>query len=147
MLKIRISDKNYRAFIDYAIKSCTSVSLVFERDKADICRYVLQEEYYSIANSVVSKKRAIIHPDTGSRFENADVLCLKIDTFVSAFLKQADSIFSWNGEKLPEELCFYRNGEIWFSCTCHAKLLRIHCATPDDLFFFENKKIEAEQII
>lgn len=137
MLKINMNSKAYKAFIDYAVKTCGLLSLVFE--KGD--EYALREEYNLISESIVSKKSVSVHPDTGSCFENADICYLKTDKEASSFLKKADGIFDWNGKALPEELCFYRSGKIWFSCTSHEGLLFIYNETQNDIEFFNRNKI------
>ena len=137
MLKININSETYKTFIDYAIKTCDLISLVFE--KSD--EYALREEYDLISEGIVSKKSISVHPDTGSCFENADICYLKTGTEVSSFLKKADSFLDWNGKALPEEVCFYRSGKIWFSCIYHERLMFIHTETQSDIRFFNRNKI------
>ena len=35
MLKIELNERNYISFIEYAIKTCNSISLVFEKSEAE----------------------------------------------------------------------------------------------------------------
>ena len=142
MLKIKLKAKTYKIFIDYAIKSCELLSLVFEKNEMNTNEYALQEEYSSILESIVSKENIAIHPNTGSCFENADICYFRTSAEVSSFLKKANNIFDWDGKIFPEELCFYREGVIWFSCICHERLLFIHNETPDDIAFFNKNKIK-----
>lgn len=142
MLNIILGNKQYKSFIDFASKTCDSVSLVFEKDETDNSQYAFQEIYHIVSESVIKKESIDVHPNTGSCFENADILYLRINTSVTSFLKQANGIFDWNGKKLPEELCFYRDEKIWFSCICHERLLHIHNETSDDLEFLKNSKIK-----
>lgn len=142
MLKLKLNEKRYRMFIDFASKTCDSVSLVFEKDETDNSQYTFQEKYHTVSESIIRKESIDVHPTTGSCFENADILYLKINESVTSFLKQANGIFDWNGKKLPEELCFYRDEKIWFSCICHERILHIHNETSDDLEFFTNNKIK-----
>lgn len=143
MLKIELNEKNYISFIEYAIKTCNSISLVFEKSEAEAndLKYTLPEEYYLILESVIKKENTSVHPNTGSCLANADILFFKIDTPIISFLKQAIDIFDWDGKKLPGELCFYRNEKIWFSCISHERLLHIHNETSDDLDFLKKNKI------
>ena len=129
-------------FIDFASKTCDSVSLVFQKDDTDNSQYTFQEIYHIVSESVIKKECIDVHPTTGSCFENTDILYLKINESVTSFLKQANGIFDWDGKKLPEELCFYRDEKIWFSCICHERLLHIHNETTDDLEFLKNNKIK-----
>lgn len=142
MLKIKIKPKTYKIFIDYAIKTCELISLVFEKNEANINEYTLQEEYSLISENIVNKENIAIHPNTGSSFENADICYLKTSVEISSFLKKADNIFDWDGEIFPEELCFYREGRIWFCCICHERLLFIHNETLNDIKFFNKNRIE-----
>lgn len=142
MLKINLKTKTYRPFIDYAIRTCESISFVFEKRETNINEYTLQDEYNLISQSIVNKENAAVHPYTGSCFESADVCWFKINAEVSSFLKKANNIFDWDGKKLPEELCFFRGEKIWFSCVRHEKLLFIHNETSDDIDFFNKSKIK-----
>lgn len=142
MLNIKLKAKTYKLFIDYAIKTCDLLSLVFEKNELHTNEYALQYEYSLISESIVNKENIAIHPNTGSCFENADICYLGTSLEISSFLKKAYNIFDWDGEKFPEELCFYREGRIWFSCICHEKLLFIHNETPDDVEFLTKNKIK-----
>ena len=142
MLKIKLSDKKYRTFIDYAINSCDSFSLVFEKCENDTSQYTFMETYFSLCDNIIKKETIYLHPDTGTSFENADILYFEFNSQTGAFLKNADGIYNWNGKQLPEELCFYRNNKIWFSCTCHERLLRIGNETNEDIDFFKSHKIK-----
>ena len=55
-ITLTIKNKQYRAFIKYAIKTCDSFSFVFEKDYMDSFKYVLQEIYYIVNEFVLSKK-------------------------------------------------------------------------------------------
>ena len=142
MLQINLNEKKYKAFIDFVSKTCDFLSLVFEKDESDSSQYIFQEEYFSVYDSLIKKETVVIHPNTGTCFENADILYLKLDTPVISFLKQTNRIFDWNGNKLPEELCFYRDNKIWFTCISHENLLFIHNETKVDLEFLESNKIK-----
>ena len=142
MLQVVMNEKHYRPFIKYAVGACGSFSLVFEKDDGQSSLYVLQEIYLSIAEFVMDKKSIGEHPDTGSSFQHSDIVHIECNKFTSTVLKNAYSVFDWNGELLPEELCFYRNGEKWFVCISHEKCSFIYCENNDDLAFLKKEKIE-----
>ena len=64
MLKIELNERNYISFIEYAIKTCNSISLVFEKSEAEAndLKYTLPEEYYLISESVIKKKILLFIP-------------------------------------------------------------------------------------
>lgn len=142
MLKLKLNSKNYKSFIDYAIKTCDYASLIFEKSESSNSKYTFQEEYQLISEYIMRKENKMFHPDTGSYFENVDIVYFKLDKEMSEFFKNADNIFDWNGINLPEELCFYRDENIWFSCICHEKLLHIYNETYNDINFLKTNKIK-----
>lgn len=141
VLYVTINNNNqYRSFIKYAISTCDSFSLVYEKSDIDKTKYVLQDFYDSIFNNFLHKENIGIHPGTGTIFENSDIVYYLCNKEINNALQSADSIFDWNGKYLPEELCFYRNKEIWFICIYHENLLVIHNETKDDIEFFKKLK-------
>lgn len=142
MLRLEgINGKKYKLFIDFAIKTCDTVSMVFKKSDTNHSEYYFQEEYLLVSESIIKRENVAVHPNTGSCLDNADVLYLKIDAQASSILKRADSFFDWNGSQLPEELCFYRDEEIWFTCICHERLVFIHNETSNDVEFLKNNRI------
>ena len=142
MLELQLNEKNYKSFIDFASKTCDLFSLVFVKSELHNFEYIFQDIFLLLSESVVRKQAVLVHPNTGTHFENADILYLRINLHTISFLKQTNSIYDWNGENLPEELCFLRNGNVWFSCVGHERLLRIHSNTSQDLKFFTDNKIK-----
>ncbi len=142
MLNIKSDEKGYKAFIDFAGETCDYISLVFEKSETDNSRYVFQDEYFLLRDSLIKKENLHIHPDTGSCFDNADILYFNADASVISFLKHASGISDWNGELFPEELCFYRGNKAWFTFASHENLLRIYDETDEDLKFLKSNKIE-----
>lgn len=141
MLKVELNKKNYKLFIDFVSKTCDYMSLVFEKDASDDNQYIFQEEFLLILESMIEKEPVVVHPNTGSCFENAEILYFKINNSVISFLKQADDIYDWNGKILPEELCFYREDSVWFTCVFHERLLYIYNESSLDLSFLKNNNI------
>lgn len=142
MLQIIINGKQCRVFIKYAMTTCDSFSLVFEKDDADKLRYVFQDVFSALAEFVSDRKNIGDHPDTGTSFQNSDMIFYECNKHTMAILQTANTVLGWDGKTLPEELCFYRNGQKWFTCVCHEKYLFIYNETKDDIAFFKNEGIE-----
>ena len=142
LLKIFINDKQYRSFIKYAINTCESFSLVFEKDDINRSKYIFQEIYESIYEFIFIENSIGYHPDTGSFFQNVEIIYCECNKYTEALLQSSYSIFDWNGEKMPEELCFYRDDKKWFTCVCHEKYLFIYDEIEDDIEFFKKEKIK-----
>ena len=141
MLKIHIKNKQYRTFLKYAMTTCDTFSLVYEKDNINNKNYILQEFYFSILEYMLLKRKIVKHPDTGTIFCNSDIIYYECNKFTCDILQIADGIFDWNGNNLPEELCFYRNNKKWFTCICHENLLFISDENNDDIKFLEQNHI------
>lgn len=142
MLQVNISNKQYRSFVQYAIKTCDSLSLIYEKTELDKTKYIFQEFHDCISEYMLFNKSVEYHPDTGTSFQNSDIVYYKCNDDINYALKIANGVFEWNGVNLPEELCIYRNNEKWFVCICHEKLSFIYNETKDDINFLKENKIE-----
>ncbi len=143
MLRIVINDKQYKTFISYAMKTCDLFSLVFEKDDISKMQYNLQEVYLALAEFVFDKKDIGYHPDTGTDFEHSALIYFTCNHDTrGVLLSMAEMIYDWNGQNLPEELCFYRDGKAWFTCVCHERYLFIYNETREDITFLKEEKIE-----
>lgn len=142
MLQIMLTNKKYRTFIKYAMKTCDSFSLVFEKDHLKMTKYAMQETYDIIKDFVLYEKNIVYHPDTGTSFQNSNIIFFECNKYTQNVLQKVNSVFDWNGQNLPEELCFYRNNKKWFVCVCHEKYLFIHNETEADKSFLQEEKIE-----
>lgn len=141
MLQLTIPDNKYRDFVKYAVETCDTFSLVFEKD-CENKKYILQEFFYMISEFIIYKKTIDYHPDTGTFFENADIIYCDFNKHTGAFFQITGSIFDWNGQRFPEELCFYKNKKKWFTCISHEKILLMHNETLNDIDFLKRKNIK-----
>lgn len=139
MLEIIPDVRKYRVFIEYALRVCDSFSVVFEKENR--ASYALQDQYQLIAENVFSKVSRAVHPDTGTLLDDSDICYVKVNEAIRFFLLQSSDWRDWNGESLPEDLCFYRNGALWLSYISHEGMLRICHETADDLLFLKNNHI------
>lgn len=142
MLELFIDDKKYNSFINYAISTCDSLSLVFEKDEMISSEYIFQELYYQISDFVIEEKSVGIHPDTGTEFSDCDYISVFCCKEIKAILMQLGSIYCCNGKEFPEELCFYRENKKWFVFISHEKLLFLHNETKEDIQFLNDEKIK-----
>ncbi len=140
MLRIYVNEKSYKAFIEYAIKTCKTFSLVFNRDDEEA--YYFNDFYFMLGDYILSEKSILYHPDTGTFFDNAIIVYFKCCNDIKGILQTANSVYDWNTTSRPGELCFYRNGQKWFTCVCHAEYMFIYNETEEDLLFFEQFNIE-----
>lgn len=141
MLELIINNKKYWTLIRYAVLTCDSFSVVFEKDYLDNSKYILQDFYSSINEFVISKKNIGKHPDSGTDFENCDLIKIHCCEKTRRILMEATNIFEWNGNERPEELCFYRNEKKWFVCVLHEKLLFLFNETKEDIEFLKREEI------
>ena len=138
MLEIFINKKRYKSFINYAIDTSDSLSMVFTKDENDISQYILQELYYIVSELIVEKRNIGYHPDTNTEFENSDYIIMRCSKELKPIFFEADNIDNWNGEVFPEELCFYRKKKKWFSYIRHEEKAFVYKESID---VFEYKYI------
>lgn len=137
-----MNDKQYRSFINYAMSTCTSFSIVLCKDEDNSANYILQDFYLLVSSFVISKKSIYRHPDTGTCFSDADLIQIKCCEDTHKILMKAAQIFDWNGSQFPEELCFYRDRNAWFTCVTHEKLLFLLNTNKQDIDFVKKLKIQ-----
>jgi hypothetical protein len=147
VLELKIDNKKYRLFIEFAIETCSSFSVVFEKDCLNNSKYILQDFYLSIKENLINKKSIGQHPDTGTHFENSDLVKIECCEATRRILKRAAQISDWNGNEFPEELCFYRDDEKWFTYIFHEKLLLVYKESKDDMEFLNKEHIEYNVVI
>jgi len=147
MLELIINNKKYWPFIKYAMSTCNSFSVVFEKDYHDNSKYILQDFYSLINEFVINKKSIGQHPDTGTHFENCDLIKIQCCETTRRILMDATQIFEWNGNECPEELCFYRDDEKWFVSVSHERFLFIYNESKDDIDFLNKERIEYNFVI
>lgn len=146
MLEIFINKKRYKSFINYAIDTSDSLSMVFTKDENDISQYILQELYYIVSELIVEKRNIGYHPDTNTEFENSDYIIMICSKELKPIFFEADNIDNWNGEVFPEELCFYRKKKKWFSYISHEEKAFVYNETKRDIDFFNKESIKFYRI-
>lgn len=142
MLELMINKKNYWPFIKYAMSTCTSFSIMLEKDDIDSSKYIFHDFYYSINEFIINKKSIYEHPDTGSHFSDCDLINIQCCETTRRVLMKATQIVDWNGSDYPEELCFYRNDDNWFAYIYHEGLLFIYNESKEDIDFLNKEGME-----
>ncbi len=141
MLIIKDSYKKYSALMKYALNTCSSFSLVFEKDDYNSNCYISEDIYLLIkpyVNEVISIGK---HPDTGTCFLGSDFMKIDLNNITYLVLMEAQCILDWNGERFPEELCFYRKSHKWLTSISHERLIQIHNYNSSDIKFLESEDI------
>lgn len=141
MLHILLKKYQYKAFVQYAIDTCDSFSLVFAKDDKDKTKYIQNDIYICVSDFVLSKSNIGVHPNTGSFFEHSDIVFFECNEYTGGILLKADDFFDWNGVLFPEELCFYRNNTNWFKVINHEKIAMIDNLTDSDMVFLNKNGI------
>lgn len=59
MLELFIDDKKYNSFINYAISTCDSLSLVFEKDEKISSEHIFQEFSFAMNAKQMKKPKPI----------------------------------------------------------------------------------------
>ena len=142
MLEIFFQKNAYHAIIDYALETCDSFSVVLEKDDTIHSQYVDQAFYDVISGFVVEKKSIGTHPYSGTEFQDSDFIRIENVKELKSLFFKGTTLEDWNGETLPQELCFYRNDQIWFWYVSHEKLAFLRNETSADIDFLEKNKIE-----
>ncbi len=134
--------KQYKAFITYALRTCDTASMIFEKKDDNKNGYLCEEAYFIIMESIIEKESVFIHPDTGTWFDDADIIYFKTDVKTGGLFMKANNFFEFDGNRFPEELCFYRKGKKWFTLVSHERIILLHNETLTDIIFLEEKHIQ-----
>lgn len=129
MVLIEIDDKYYKKFISYCLEHCDEFSAMFEKEKEI---YLLQDLVDLVQDIIIERKSLAIHPYTGVVFEDCDFISMKCCNRAGNILYRANNMSDWNGVCLPEELCFCRDGEVWFEYISHEKMCLVNIMTEED---------------
>ncbi len=141
MLQLQLNNRQYKAFIKYAVLTCDSFSLVFKKHDTQVTAYWYQEIYEQIRSFVIKKQSIGIHPDTGTHFDHSELIYVSCNKQSGSVLLALSNLFDWNGNTSPSELCFYRKGKMWFSLINHESQAVIADTTDNDLRFLADTHI------
>lgn len=132
-----------KEFLEYAIKTSDSVSLVFATSKPYKSGYI---ETYEAEIADKLRKYLLNQYVTGDNFikkvfRNKVLNCYKSCKEVKNVLLADDSVFLPSPD-FPEDICFYRNNLIWFDSVTHEKIANMISPLKSDLTFLEKYNIE-----
>lgn len=144
MLSIDVNElklNKYKAFISHAFYTCDSLSYVADKENQKLNDFLKSLEINCLAD-ILKKEFISVHPYTGTDFDcGCYMLTLKCNTFIKSLFLRADCIADFNGIEFPEDLCFYRDGNLWFKFISHEKLIFITNEEDSDIKFFKFNKI------
>lgn len=140
-MDIRLNEpkqENYKKLMDLAFKYCDKFAFIrhsqlFYHQTIDLLLAELQEEF------IVSKEQTewpgtiSVPPATVYYFETTD-------NAREIIQKACESLFDWKAPYLPDDLCFFRDGNEWLINTAHERFCAIK--TDEEEIINEIKKLE-----
>lgn len=124
--------KDYHALLDYAFQTCEEFQLVV---RTDILQY---QDSFTDLKEWFGESFTEVHeqhewPSTNLFDDKATVYYFKTTDEAKQVLKEkADSFFQWLHPELPEDLCFFKDGEAWLSSSSELKELYIYPTSVDE---------------
>ncbi len=113
--------ETYKALLKFAVAHCQSFSLVW-RYKMRL-KPAEDEMFAALAPFLISERDTKKWPGTELLSGKATIRHYKVAPQVLPVLYRADSLYSWQHPKLPEDLAFYLpNGENWLASVAHEKM-------------------------
>ena len=143
MLEIDINEiksKKYKLFINYAFFNCNYFSFVIDKDN-QFHNNLLELLKLNCPQDILNEKIVYVHPETGTNFDGGYMITLKCNAYSRALFLKVYCIEDFNGIDFPEDLCFYKNGTVWFKFISHEKILLVLSEDVRDIDFFKSNKI------
>lgn len=139
----------YEKFITYAVDTCDTFSLFINFDFLQDCNLFEQETYLALCKKLdyyrCDEKSSFVAPDslTDSIYADASICFYKCCDKTKGVLLTQKSIFDWSHtKKKPDDLCFYRNGKIWYESIGHDQLDWFYDLSAEDITYLEQIGIE-----
>ncbi|KNE19368.1 hypothetical protein [Virgibacillus pantothenticus] len=121
MYKVKVNPKNliYKQLIDLAFNYCDTFHLVIRKDMGKIRH--LKKMLLKIKPSLIELREESEWASTILDDETAYVYYYNTqDATTQDFIKNnVDSLYSWEQPELPEDLSFFKNGEVWLATSSH----------------------------
>lgn len=143
MLGIDVCDlksNKYKAIINYAFLNCNYVSFVINKESNQYNNF-FELLLVNCKEDIFEKEVVCVHPETGTNFSDGYIIKSKCNSYLKAWFLKAYCIEDFNGIDFPEELCFFRNQNVWLKFISHEKLLFIINENYKDIDFFKLNKI------
>lgn len=143
MLNIKYSSliNNYEVFLSYAFKTCDSFSLTFQCVKPYSEGYIESLEKVSIDLKIYLLRQLV----EGKKFykliqKHRVVNIYRCCKETKRIILSMGNVFKKDLEN-PEDICFFRNNNIWFDSVQHEKEAVIINATSGDEKFLDENNI------
>lgn len=138
IIKNNPTDTSYRALLDLAFKECEEFQLVV---RTDILKYQDSftdlDTWFNDAFKEVHKQHE--WPSTNLFDDIATVYYFKTTPEALKILKdKSNSFFQWLHPELPEDLCFFKDGEAWISASSELKELYVYPTSVDETHAVKN---------
>lgn len=136
--------KNEAVIIDFLTKKsdCFSVTVIIKKPYSQIPPVFNYDTYLRpfVIKYIFDKKDWLVD-FLGNRKHQIMVVCNCCKESRKQLL-QMPNVFSPIDNNMPEDICFYRNGVLWFSTISHEKMAFMVNATEEDRLFFEENEIK-----
>ena len=133
--------QRYTEILEYVFKKSESFSIVTDlvrpySKRPPLCKqdeWIADLQEYMISQEVGAKEWP------GVRNRN----CHKVLTFYRACRQAREILCAWPNAfyaceyNLPEDICFYRDGKVWFGTTSHERTADVLVATKEEEAFFD----------
>lgn len=115
--------ENYKKLIDLAFKYCDKFAFIrhsqlFYHQTMDLLLAELQEEFIESREQTEWPGTISVPPATVYYFRTTN-------NAREIIQKACESLFDWKAPYLPDDLCFFRNGNEWLVNTAHEKFCAI----------------------
>ncbi len=134
MLSINKNPKSkvFHDLIDVCFEVCDEFHLVIRTDMGIIGDLPDTLKVFKDSFKVMKKESEWASTILGDGF-TADVYYFKADEHAKTILKNmADSLFEFEMPSLPEDLSFFKNGEVWMATSSHEKQCFIYPQNQDE---------------
>ena len=121
----RLKGTDYYYMVTILLSYCNKCSFIVDQDISSQIAFI-NEINMENQSSVISKKNAAIHPDTGTCLNGEIIIYCKITKYIKSHLLQNKSFDVWNNDYLPGELCFYCNDTFVLGFISHEKVIMIN---------------------
>lgn len=143
-----LNTEQHKALIDYSFGICNSLSfIVTEFDGSedyydDFCLHnkntlkLIEKLNLNVIKTIDGKYQ---YGSQANDYQSVIYFVTLHDT-LKKFLYQHE-FEKWRFPKLPEDLIFYRNNNIWLETISHEKIIWIHNESKEDIAFLNKHKI------
>ncbi len=106
----------YKTLLEFALDEADTFSLVWGNFSFDSSAYELIEQ---LSPWIISDYSSCSWPGTELVGQKARVKTYEVNTETIEILKCVNSVFDFQAPQYPEDLAFYRNGQVVFASVAH----------------------------